>query len=508
MDAAAELKDDFGQDHFGQAPLGDLRRRRRLVALANRMADRPGPSLPNQVQDPAAYQALLRLARHPKVTHPAVLQTHRQRTLQRARQHPGTVLFIHDITELDYTSKKSLKNLGQIGDGRGRGYECFNCLAVDGDTDRPLGLAHQILHRRANVPKGETVAAKRARQSRESLLWVKSAAAIHKDSAPLGPPPPGHREIDVCDRGADDFQFLDAQDAAGRTYVVRSSHNRRIYVGHQERTQEALLHDHLRSLPEAGRRTIDVPAVPARAARAVQPAVPAQKARLATVAVCFAAVQVRRPHVKRGQYRNEPLLLWAVRVWEIDAPAGVEPLEWILLTNYPVVTLADAERVLGWYEKRWLIEEFHKAKKTGCGIEKAQFTQEERLQPVIALLSVLAVRLLLLRWLSRQEELKERPAVQVAPAAYVGVLSVTESGRRRLDLTVWEFFLGVARLGGYGYYHKDSPPGWLVLWRGWGQLHSRVAYALAAGVESWDPTDDLPQPELAASLLDKRTDWT
>ena len=60
-------------------------------------------------------------------------------------------------------------------------------------------------------------------------------------------------------------------------------------------------------------------------------------------------------------------------------------------------------------------------------------------------------------------------------------------------LTAWEFFLGLARLGGYGYYHPKKPPGWLVLWRGWGQLHTQLRYALAIGAETLPPTDPVVQ---------------
>jgi hypothetical protein len=278
-----------------------------------------------------------------------------------------------------------------------------------------------------------------------------------------------------------------------RTYVCRSNHNRGIYIGHEDQLREGLLHDHVRTLPEAGRRTVEVPAQPAQDGK---PARPAQPGRTATVAVAWAAVQVRPPHVKRGKHGNQPLKVWVVRAWELDAPAGVEPLEWLLLTNYEVKTFADACRVIQWYEARWTIEDYHKGQKTGCGIEKPQFTKEERLEPVIALLSVIAVWLLRLRWLSRQEGLKACLAVTVVPPAYVAVLSVSQGKGRRLDLTAWEFFLGVARLGGYDYYRKGRPPGWLILWRGWGQLLSRVQYALASGSETLTATEAVPHHDV------------
>lgn len=84
-------------------------------------------------------------------------------------------------------------------------------------------------------------------------------------------------------------------------------------------------------------------------------------------------------------------------VREIDPPDGIAPLEWILLTNVPVETWPDARERIAWSQCRWIIEEYHKAQKTGCGIETLPFTSEEALQPAIAFLSVTALWLLPLR---------------------------------------------------------------------------------------------------------------
>lgn len=76
-----------------------------------------------------------------------------------------------------------------------------------------------------------------------------------------------------------------------------------------------------------------------------------------------APVQVIAPSEKRGAHGNDPLPLWIVRVWEPDAPEGVEPLEWFLLTNHPVQSFDAAYEVVGWYECRWIIEEYHSRRK-------------------------------------------------------------------------------------------------------------------------------------------------
>jgi len=72
------------------------------------------------------------------------------------------------------------------------------------------------------------------------------------------------------------------------------------------------------------------------------------------------AVLVHPPHAKHGEHGDDPLPLYAVLVTEVHPPKGEKPIEWLLLTNEPVETFEDAWRVTGWYECRWVVEEYHK----------------------------------------------------------------------------------------------------------------------------------------------------
>ena len=84
-----------------------------------------------------------------------------------------------------------------------------------------------------------------------------------------------------------------------------------------------------------------------------------------------------------------------VRVWEADPPAGSkEPLEWFLLTDVPVTDVVHARECARQYATRWIIEEFHKALKAGLGAEKLPLKTGARLKAAVALMSVVAVRLL------------------------------------------------------------------------------------------------------------------
>lgn len=452
----------FAEENFAGADLGDQRLTNRLVKIVERMVQHPGGSLPDKMQSPKDLKGLYRFVDNPKATHAEVLEPHYQLTLRRMRQHEGVVLLLQDATELDYTGKKSLTELGQIGNGSRRGYICQNTLAVDAATGNVLGLARQILHCREDVPPNETRQEKRKRQSRESRLWQRSSEAI-------GSAPAGQRWVDICDRGADIFEYLAHKHRMGESYVVRSKHNRTITSPSPQEKEQGKLHDHVRSLPQMGQRPLKIPA------RDNQPG------RTAVMAVAWSKVQLPPPKNPRGEYGDSPLTTWVVRTWEIDPPAGADPVEWILLTNVAVVDFRDGCERINWYCRRWIVEEYHKAMKTGCGIENPQFTRQARLEGAIAILSVVALLLLNLRDASRRPDAEERLATDIFPVAYVKVLSGWRYQIPRSDLTIHEFFYALARLGGHQNRERDRPPGWLVLWRGWTKLQTMLEGAAAVG---------------------------
>lgn len=457
MDDRGGSPRSFGEEHFGAAQLGDRRRTKRLIDLADRMVKHPGGTLPSKLDDPACLKALYRLMDSAAVTHAAILEPSRQRTLQKMAEVAGTVLLIHDGTELDYTGLHSITTLGQIGNGTTRGYLTHNVLAVVAETQDVLGLVYQKLARRPKVSQQETRTQRRQRADRETRLWKEASVAI-------APPPAGGRQIEVADRGADLLEFLDYLESQGKSYLVRSKHNRRIVLENGEKTK---LHDYARSLPMQGTRTLEVTATTHRAARTTK------------LGIAWAKVTLRIPVQPRGEIRGVPLTTWVVYVREVEPPEGVEPLEWILLTNVAVETLLDAEERIHWYKCRWIIEEYHKAMKTGCGIETLQFTTEERLKPAIALLSVVALFLLNLRHASRRPDASVRPATDLIAGDYVRVLSVWRHRQVIDDWTIHDFYYALARLGGHQNRKHDHPPGWLVLWRGWTKLQPMVDAALA-----------------------------
>ena len=456
-----DAQQSFGEQHFGHAELGDRRRTKRLTSLVDQMGARPGGSLPQKFRNPADLQAFYRLMSKDDVTHDAILAAHRQTVLENIREVNGPVLVLHDSTELEYTKRRSLNRLGQIGSGKRRGYITHNSLAVNPKNKEVFGLCNQILHRRAKVSKSETRAQRSKRKSRESLLWLKGTE----------PMPADWNIVDVCDRGADTSEFLTHEMESGRRFVIRSSHERCILLGHgdPDTSEPAKLKQFVTTLEQTGTWALQVTSK----SELKSPRRKGKKKRVnrikreATMAVGFAPIQIA--HSKRRN--GEPTMkMWVVRVCELDPPRGQERLDWTLLTNEPVLTFEDAYRVVGWYECRWIIEEYHKGMKTGCRIEDLQFTDEDRLQPAIAVLSVVTLTLLQLRQAARAPDAETRKATTVIGRSYVEVLSLWRHQKIKIDWSVHDFYFALARLGGHQNRKHDHPPGWQVLWEGWKEL--------------------------------------
>jgi hypothetical protein len=455
VDAATAAR--FVQDHFGQANLGHKKRNECLHKVAAQICRHPGSTLPNKFASPAGYKAMDRLMNRPEVTHASVLQSHLQRTRQQLEATNEVVLLLHDTTELDYSGLHSITELGPIGNGGGRGYLCHNTLAVLPGQREVLGLAHQILHTRVPVPPNETLAQKRQRETRESRLWTQAVQA-------LGPAPASKPWVDVADRGADIFEFLATEDDLQRACLVRATHNRAIVTGHEGAGERAQLFDYLRGLPagksKKSKKVYDTES---------------REERQAQLSISFAAVRLLPPHKQRGEYVPRPLAVWVIRVWEAHAATGVTPVEWFLVLNrHAITTEAEAWEKSDWYGCRPMVEEYHKCQKTGCAIEALQFESAAALQPMIALLSVVAVMLLQLREAFRRADAATRSATELVDAIYEEVLREWRSPGREGTMTVQEYFLALARLGGHMNRKRDGAPGWLVLWRGWMKLQAMV----------------------------------
>jgi hypothetical protein len=466
----------WAQIHFANCRLSPSTRRRRVVTIAAAMASNPGDSLPKLFPKIYDLQAAYRMFDEPEATTDNLQAGHRQVVATRLRQ-PGEYLLIEDTSTVSYLHRQPIPGLGPIDRRTDRqvGFLLHSILAVawpeaevagaEAPGRRPpvvvVGLADQQVEVRTPRPVGTPPL-----ESEQADVWVR---ASHR----IGPAPAAAavRWVRVGDREADIYEYLCSCRALNHGFVVRATQDRVVRTGAGPTTRDHLMAA-ARAVPPLASLELDLRR---------RGSVPARRAHLSVGA---RPLQLVRPS-KLGASSGLPatIAVTVVRVWEVDAPAGVEPLEWILVCDQPVTTPAEAvERVLQ-YASRWLIEEFHKGLKSGLGAERLQLEEGERLIAAVAVMSVVALRLL---------DLRER--VRLMPEAAAEDLGLS---RCELDVlsriagrplrTVREIALAVGRLGGHLNRKSDGLPGWHTLWHGMTKLGLLVqGYCLALGISEDD----------------------
>jgi Transposase DNA-binding/Transposase Tn5 dimerisation domain len=434
----------LGTKNFGTVNLKDRRLTKRLVHSAAKIAAHPEKSF-NQVFDWNEIRGFYNVCDKELATLSAVQQPHWQQTRAAMGQVP-LVLILHDTTEIDFTSHTALEGAGPIGDGNGRGFLQHNSLAVVPEPKQVLGLAYQQWYIRKEAPKNEHTS-KRKRRDRESVLWTKGIEAP-------GRPPQGCRWVDVGDRGADIYEAMVASQAVGHDFLFRVTQNRQVWTTpeHQELT---CLRDYVCSLPSQGRDIVDIPSRGGRAGRQTE------------VELTAAPVWIPAPSGTPKRGAQPVVAAWVVRIWEANPPAGVEGLEWILITSVPTQTIEELRERRDWYACRWMVEVFHDIEKNGCSEEDRRFETAGRMETCLAILSLVAVRIFQLR--TALECQPEEPAEQVATQEEIQVVRrvVKHKGG---TFTVKDFVRGVAGLGGFLGRKHDGNPGVKTLWRGYQRL--------------------------------------
>lgn len=311
----------WAQTHFGAVALGDVRRTRRVVALAAGWARQPGASIPQLSQGQAyAGKAAYTLLGQPQAT-PDSLQAPHRRLVSQQLQAPGTYLLVEDTTELSWPEAAERRpGLGPVGPGKAtsQGVLLHSLVAAawpdpDPAAKRPalplLGLLDQQFHVRQPVPAAEKAhphGGSRPRQGRprESALWVSSLRAV-------GRPPVGTRWVVVADRGADIYEHLHQCQQQGLGFVVRAAQDRALVAG-PAKAPAGRLFAVARAQPSVGTFAL---ALRGR---------PRQPARDVVLQVSFSfPLALRAPQRPGGATgKGEPVPGSVVRVWEEGGPAA------------------------------------------------------------------------------------------------------------------------------------------------------------------------------------------
>jgi hypothetical protein len=437
----------WAQRQFNDCDLKDQRRNQRLCHFATQVAAHPDASTPQQAESWGALKGAYRLINCADVTFQALIAPHCQQTRQDC-QAGDVKLILNDTTELDYTAKRKTRGLGPIGNGHGRGFFLHSGLMVAAATGQVEGMAAQeIFYRQEKAGKKVAKNTRRKSSDRESAVWGRVIDRI-------GRPPTDVTWIHVCDRGADDYEVMLRAIRQGCGFVIRAAKLNRTVQTLDGRSLP--LRDVLDGLPAQGQRDISVKATKK------------EPARIARVTLRMGEIFVPLPKVLTPWIREhappEPLRVSVVELREETAPPKSKPVRWVLYATEAAKDVARADRIIAHYEKRPKVEEYHKALKTGCAVQKRQYRTGQRLERIVGVLSVVAVRLLQMR--SAARETPERPAEEVAPSAWVAMLKAVRNAPKQQPMSIREFVRQLAGLGGHLLRKGDGEPGWMTIWRG------------------------------------------
>jgi hypothetical protein len=442
------------RQEYDGVKLGDPRRGRRLGRIVDAAEENPGVGFPQMFDSDSQAEGLYRFVNNDHVDSAKVLAGHVNASLARAHQE-RICLVVHDTTELDYSGEVPRKGLGRLG-GSDSGFLAHVSLLVSADGERvPLGVT-ALEHFARTGPKKEKQdsKARRSDATRESTRWQRqlmNVEALRGDR---------FEAIHLMDREADIYELVACAVANGARFVIRAAQNRSIDDDDCTRLFEALA-----ALTPVATRTIELSERAAGTTPSQLKRHPKRSAHEATIAIAGKRVLLRRPQGASSDLAKS-IEVNAVRVWEPAPMPGEPAVEWVLLTSEPIDTEEQLCRIVDWYRARWTIEEFFKALKSGCAIEKRQLESYEALTIALAIFIPIAWRMLLLRSLSRT--CPEAPASAVLNDVQLRVLARKLRRDASTLLTVHQCLYAVARLG--GHLKSNGPPGWQTLGRGYEKL--------------------------------------
>lgn len=465
----------WADEEFGRAKLGDERRTKRLVKVAEGAMNQPNGQVTATFGKGADREAAFRLIENEDVPVEEVARAAHEACATRAAGDEFAFVAV-DGTSLNITDTQRKKGLGVVGARYvgATGLQVMTALAVSG-TGVPLGLCGQKYWARV---KRSTRSCKhqndrRTVKQKETGNWIEVMEQVREAFAEKAP---GVKPWFQLDRGGDAWPVIMDGLRDGELFTVRAAYNRRLSKDSADEPQRYLWAQ-LEQQPVVGRMELSVAARPAKQLTHAKKR-PARGARKATIELRRCEVSLDFATDGRRQSLTSPRLR-ALLAQETRESAGAEePIEWMLLTSHPVEDLKAAELVLFGYAQRWRIEEFHKAWKSGaCQVEETQLRDFDHIVRWATVLASVAARILRISYRARTHP--SLTSLVEFSRAEVDAIVVTAKSRLHKpgetpDLGTVVRLLG--QLGGYTGKSSGGPPGALVLARG---LLRIEAFALA-----------------------------
>lgn len=398
------------EEEMAEVNLGDDRLDERVKQILRQRWARPAASYYRSFDSSHEAKAAYRILESPRpeISLKSLLKAHQEQTGRRMAAE-RVVLLAQDTTGLSYSTLEKTKGLGPLTDRGSRGQFLHTLLAFRTDGI-PLGnLWVQLWARptqsdtdqRNDQSVDEKESGRWVQAFQESCQWAQRMPRTH---------------LMVCgDKESDIYELYDQMQSAPKNVhvLVRAQHNRSLSIGTR-------LHAALAQSELGGTMNVCIPRRQERLART------------AVLELRWKSVELNPPGVAmKKSWPNIPIYaLWA---HEKNPPVGAEPMDWLLLTSWPVKTLKMARRLVKWYGLRWGIECWHKALKEGCRVERRQMKSALALERALAFDIIIACRILLLSRLGKNHP--DLPADSFYSPEELAVLEVKKKNPENIPLT-------------------------------------------------------------------------
>jgi hypothetical protein len=150
---------------------------------------------------------------------------------------------------------------------------------------------------------------------------------------------------------------------------------------------------------------------------------------------------------------------------ELDAPTGVKPVEWRLLTNRAAPTLADAIELIDWYRARWEIEIYFNVLTHSCKVEAMQLSAIGRIERALALFMIFALRVAYLMRVGRTCPNLDA-ALFFDPDEIRGAYLLSKKPQPTEPPRLNEVLQLIAQFGGFLARKSDGGSGVKTIWQG------------------------------------------
>jgi hypothetical protein len=437
-------------DEFGDAELGDARRTARLVEIGAAAAKRPSGLVSAVFIHDAERQGAYDFLESPHTSAGPIVSSVGRSCAARCLGEKFVFVAIDgtSLTIVDHENSKGFGHVGTYQHGL-RGLKVLTAIAIS-SAGVPLGVAHLEWW---NRPRYSKLSSYRPPAQRESQKWADTIGSV---IGQFGAGAPDVRLCFLLDREGDMKTALIPLVESGHSFIVRSQYNRRL---HGSGLHREYLHDKLRYRRGVGQYTIDIPR------RGKNPA------RQARVSVRRGSFTIATQNKWNRQV--VPLDLNVVCVREIGrVPRGQKPLEWILLTNLPTKSFAEARKIVDGYCQRWRIEDFHRTWKSGvCNVESSQLRGSAQMQKWATILAAVALRAERLKHLARSTP-SDPASVELSRFELEALRFYKQRNKKRTEvlpdrpLTLNEAVIWIAQLGGYIHRPAQGPPGSKTIQRG------------------------------------------